>query len=67
MRPLAPSRPQEPSHAAEVAGIGEPCLGEGRYTWVLEGDQLTMVAVDDSCTVGRVADWESGWTKMDAI
>jgi hypothetical protein len=51
---------------SEVADIGLACLGDGRYTWVLEGEQLTMVVVDDSCTVGRVDDWQVGWTKMDA-
>lgn len=50
---------------SEVADIGLACLGDGRYTWVLDGEKLTMVVVDDSCTVGRVEDWQVGWTKMD--
>lgn len=49
---------------AEVAGIGLPCAGDGRYTWVLEGEKLTMVVVDDACTVGRVPDWQAGWEKI---
>jgi len=52
---------------AEVAAQGSPCPRDvvGSYSWTLEGDLLTMVVIDDLCTLGRVTDWESGWTKVE--
>jgi hypothetical protein len=51
----------------EVAAQGSPCPRNvvGSYTWTLEGDLLTMVVIDDICTLGRVTDWQNGWTKVE--
>ena len=51
----------------EVAANGQACLGDGVYTWSLEGATLTFTLVEDECSaaINRMAEWQSGWTRID--
>jgi hypothetical protein len=43
------------------------CIGEGTYTWSLEGKTLNLTLVEDECSVAinRQAEWQSGWVRQD--
>ena len=51
----------------EVAAHGRACLGDGVYTWSLDEGTLTLTLVEDECSaaINRMAEWQSGWTRID--
>ncbi len=51
----------------EVAANGMACQGDGVYTWSLDGAMLTLTLVEDECApdINRMAEWQSGWTRID--
>lgn len=51
----------------EVAANGQACRGDGVYRWSLDGGTLTLTLVEDECSaaINRMAEWQSGWTRID--